>query len=268
MWTIEDESARIAGIVADSVLAGLPIEEGPGQTLIVDGVDPDLILPSWQAARDVLARTGRWPVLIDPDSLEYDPSEADLAEMRHAATTGDPWSVFRRRHDDGPPPDWRVNSLTALFGDDLDVRAPNLDRRIYDLLLSDPRLAARVVHSLGDYSGTGQWYRPHRVQLALLPTATSWLAPAWVVYHGALDPGRRRALAGAFREWEQRCGAEPVAAWGTMLQFVVARPPAAGDPAWEVAGQLMAVGGSLQMDRWTLALGVARSDAWFLHDRP
>jgi len=36
----------------------------------------------------------------------------------------------------------------------------------------------------------------------------------------------------------------------------------------ELAGQLKAVGGSLQMEQWMLALAVSRSDAWFLHDRP
>jgi uncharacterized protein DUF4253 len=261
MWNPEE-------VFADSVLAGLPIEEGPGRTLIVDGIDPDLVLPSWQAARDALPRTGCWPILIDPDCLEYDPSEADLAEMEREAATGDPWAVFRRHPAVTPPPDWRVNSLTALFGDGLDVHSPDLDRRLYRLLLDDPQLAAQVVRSLGDYSGTRQWYRPPYVQLALLPTTTPWLAPAWVVYHGALEPDRRRALAGAFRQWHRRCGAEPVACWGTMLQFVVACPPAPGDPAWEVAGQLMGVGGSLQVDQWTLALGVSHSDAWFLHDRP
>ena len=76
------------------------------------------------------------------------------------------------------------------------------------------------------------------------------------------------ALAAAIREWEQQWGAELVASWGTMLQFVVSRQPNLGEQAWQLALQLLAVGGSLQSQSWELALAVTRSDAWFLHDRP
>jgi Domain of unknown function (DUF4253) len=103
------------------------------------------------------------------------------------------------------------------------------------------------------------------------------LAPAWLNYFGARektartdlgdDPGRK-GLAAAIRQWEQQWGAELVASWGTMLQFVVARQPTLGEQAWELALQLLAVGGSLQSQSWELALAVTHSDAWFLHDRP
>ncbi|WP_144022872.1 DUF4253 domain-containing protein [Asanoa hainanensis] len=106
-------------------------------------------------------------------------------------------------------------------------------------------------------------------QVVLLPTSTQWLAPAWLNYFGATEkhPGRE-GLAAAIRQWERQWGAELVASWGTMLQFVVARQPALGEQAWQLALQLLAVGGSLQAPSWELALAVTRSDAWFLHDRP
>jgi hypothetical protein len=53
-----------------------------------------------------------------------------------------------------------------------------------------------------------------------------------------------------------------------MLQLVVDRPPQDPRDAWTVAGQLLAVGGSLQLSRSELALALPGSDAWFLHDRP
>jgi hypothetical protein len=53
-----------------------------------------------------------------------------------------------------------------------------------------------------------------------------------------------------------------------MLEFFVSTPPDLGEQAWEVAGQLKAVGGSLDMDRWELALALTRSTAWLVHDRP
>jgi hypothetical protein len=49
---------------------------------------------------------------------------------------------------------------------------------------------------------------------------------------------------------------------------VVARQPAPGDDAWELAGQIMALGGSLQNAQWQLASALRCGDAWFLHDRP
>jgi hypothetical protein len=111
----------------------------------------------------------------------------------------------------------------------------------------------------------------------LLPTPVQWLAPAWFNYWGAIskanridrggDPGRD-GLAAAIRQWEQQWGAELVASWGTMLQFVVSRRPALGEQAWQLALQHLAVGGSLQTPAWELALALTRSDAWFLHDRP
>jgi hypothetical protein len=70
------------------------------------------------------------------------------------------------------------------------------------------------------------------------------------------------------RQWEQRWGAALVAAWGTMLQFTAQRRPEPGPQAWKLAGQLMAVGGSLQCEQWQLAIALTRGDAWFLHDRP
>jgi hypothetical protein len=53
-----------------------------------------------------------------------------------------------------------------------------------------------------------------------------------------------------------------------MLQLVSARRPRDGDEAWQLAGEIKQLGGSLQMDRWQLALALAEGDAWFLHDRP
>jgi hypothetical protein len=52
-----------------------------------------------------------------------------------------------------------------------------------------------------------------------------------------------------------------------MLQFVVARPPVAGDLAWEVVGQLKAVGGSLQMRQWSLALAATATEGHDLVDQ-
>jgi hypothetical protein len=53
-----------------------------------------------------------------------------------------------------------------------------------------------------------------------------------------------------------------------MLQFIAQHRPQPGPQAWELAGQLMALGGNLDCEQWQLAIALTRSDAWFLHDRP
>ena len=136
------------------------------------------------------------------------------------------------------------------------------------MLLSDPALVARGREWVESLVGTRNWHQVPEAQLVLLPTASPWLAPGWVSYFGATCDNGPQALCAALRQWENRWGAELVACWGTMLQFVVSRQPAPGEQAWELAGQLKAVGGSLQVEQCILALAVSRSDAWFLHDRP
>ncbi|MGC4812725.1 DUF4253 domain-containing protein [Micromonospora sp. DT228] len=269
----------IATALRGTALAGHPVEEGLGGTILVGDVDPTRLREAWQAAHSVLPVTGRWPVFTLPGGLDHEPDAAEIDELDRASRTVDPWSVYRRYVDEEPLDRKRVEySVRAAPGDEfvataLDqlgdtITAAALDRWTYDALLADPSLAARAARYHENLAGVGSWHTFDRVQLVLLPTASQWLAPAWVGYHGAGGDGWDAAWAAAMREWDQRWGAGLVAAWGTMLQFVVDRPPRPGQQAWELAGQLLAVGGSLQYQQWQLALAVAGSDAWFLHDRP
>jgi hypothetical protein len=53
-----------------------------------------------------------------------------------------------------------------------------------------------------------------------------------------------------------------------MLQFVVSRPPASGQEAWNLNRQIAIMAGSLQDPDWMRALALERTNTWFLHDRP
>jgi hypothetical protein len=53
-----------------------------------------------------------------------------------------------------------------------------------------------------------------------------------------------------------------------MLQFLATRPPVDPEDAWQLAGELMTIGSSLQHERWELALALPHGDAWFVHCRP
>lgn len=262
-----------------SVLDGQVVEEGIGGTLLVADVDPGRLLQVWRAARSVVARTGRWPVLTGTGELDAEPSVEEVAALEGAGRTVDPWLVYRRWRDEDPIGEDALHLyVPGLFGAGLVARAaaeldfpttrPVLERWIWQTLLLDPVLAERAHDSAASLVGTRTWFTPARVQLVLLPTPTQWLAPAWVSYFGALQRQRTEGLAAAIRQWERLWGAELVACWGTMLQFVVARRPVLDEQAWQLAEQILAVGGSLQMPPWQLAFALTRSDAWFLHDRP
>jgi hypothetical protein len=270
----------VVAALEGTVLAGRAVEAGLGGALVVSDVGPSEILPAWQVARAAVPRTGRWPVFTGAgDRLDEPESWTDVADLDRAARTVDPWSVLRRNVWDDDPLDRSgvEHYVTECVGADrlpqaaAQVPVPTLaelDRWVYDTVLADPDLADRVRHMFQYLIGTGNWFTPKRVQLVLLPTPHPWLAPAWTSYHGALTAELMQACAAAMYQWHQRWDAELVACWGTMLQFTVERQPDLGEPAWELAGQLMALGESLQEERWMLAMAVTESDAWFLHDKP
>jgi hypothetical protein len=286
-----DDPDEIAAVFRGTVLDGLPIEEGLGETWVVTGVDKSQLLPAWQAARAATAETGRWPVLTMVDEQWLDAESEQIEALEHAARTVDPWTVYQWWGADAYSPIepeklhlW----LPDFLGQDAteqarrDLSPPTtlvaVQRWTWERLLADPAALEQAWPKIAPYVGTRYWFTPSEgVDVVLLPTLVQWLAPAWFNYFGATekaarielgdDPGRK-GLAAAIRQWEQQWGAELVASWGTMLQFVVSRRPALGEQAWQLALQHLAVGGSLQTPAWELALALTRSDAWFLHDRP
>lgn len=124
--------------------------------------------------------------------------------------------------------------------------------------------------------GYQSWFDPTEagapVGLALLPTADPWAVHAYISsLYDATSYGQDLLVAVAHR-WYDEFGAEPVALWGTMVQMVVARPPADRESAWRVARehQLLAentlIGPGIPIRQHARYL-VGR-EKWFLHSRP
>ena len=271
-----DDPGEVESALRGTVLDGHRVEEGLGGTLLVADVDPGDVVSAWRAAHGALALTDRWPVFTDEGQLYNEPTPADLDELDRAARSVDPWPELLRPADAEPINQDRFERyVTACVGADrvpeaaarlgLSTSLAALDRWVYDTLLADPALAQRSRPWFERLIGPGNWYRPDRIQLVLLPTPHQWLTPAFTSYFGARSD---RIWAAAMYQWHRRWDARLVACWGTMLQFFVGQRPEPGEPAWELAGQIMGVGGSLQEERWMHAMAVAESDAWFLHDRP
>ncbi|MEU4560434.1 DUF4253 domain-containing protein [Actinoplanes sp. NPDC023936] len=278
MTTVMNGPQEIMDALRGTAFDGHAVEEGPGGTLLVEGLDSSAMLPLWRAAREAVPVTGRWPVMTCFDYLEVqEPGPEDVAAFAAAAQALDPWVVFdgRGRADYEA---WQISSyLDACLGqgagrrDDprlAGITQAGLDRWVYEQMLADPALAARGLARGAHLSSTKNWFPESDAQLVLLPTPAQWLAPRWLSYYGAARDKGHESLGAAILQWEQRWGAQLVASWGTMLQFLASRPPVDPEDAWQLAGQLMAVGTSLQHEQWELALALPRGEAWFVHCRP
>ncbi|NIV35275.1 MAG: DUF4253 domain-containing protein, partial [Anaerolineae bacterium] len=117
-----------------------------------------------------------------------------------------------------------------------------------------------------------EWFVPPDVTMVLLPRSEPWAAGAYIGGYvwGYPHTDIRTAV---LRRWHQRHGAEPAANWGTMLQFVVSRPPTNIEEAWVVAYETKILwpdtaGGANGIATRQHAWDLLGRDRWFVHYRP
>lgn len=287
----DDVMAALRGTVLD----GQPVTTVPeSDVLLVDWPTPEDLLSAWQAARTAMPVTGRRPLFIDNDFQEWPfPQIAPdhLARIDAAARTLDPWSTeaLQSWRDDEPvDADGLNEAIEDAMGDDEDGRllsaVPGLaaemaknvplptttsavQKWVFDRVADNPDLTAKLLgpSGVGEPSAYLDWFVPERVQLALLPTTSAWLPMVWHGYFGLEDD---EIMAACLWQWNQAWGAELVASWYTMLQFVVGHRPAFGPAAWALAGQQLALGHNLEIPQFDLAWDLSLRDTWFLHSRP
>lgn len=287
------DAAGLAALLAGTVLGGREVVTVNEMSLAVQ-CDAEELWPAWLAARSVLEGSGRWPVLVaafgddagEPwvQALGDGDGDGEWREGRAVQVVADsagvdPWSVFTKYGVDEPMDEWELGWAqdAVIIPADVDVlRASRATTRQLERLRLDRRVAAsprppaQIELSPGITERERVWFTPTRCPCAVvfLSTPTTWEAGARLSFFGALDDERRAALVAAEREWSQRYGAELVASWGTMLQYRVTRRPTTVEQAWELAGQHLAVGSSIQQSQSDIALALLQSDYWFLHDRP
>jgi hypothetical protein len=284
-----DDLDRIAAAFVGTPLAGLPIGHGPSGTVLVADIDPDRLHEAWRAADALVPVIGRRPLMITDDfddalrirpEPEPGPPDSELRVFAEAARSSEPWLAYRHYSEDDEVDEGEVEYYArGIAGADLDFTAlvsdvalptsrQTLERTLYDRLLANAHLHARVLDSVRFVTQIDYWYTPDSVLLMLLPTSDVRSSGYWVDFHGAPTQGYQRLLAEVLAQWRHRWDARLVASWGTMLQFQVGRRPAPGDDAWTAAGQLKALAPNLDLSRWEVAVALPAGDAWFVHNRP
>jgi hypothetical protein len=117
------------------------------------------------------------------------------------------------------------------------------------------------------------WYEPNSgLGIILLPTLNNWDALAYISFFGAEGFGETEKMMTVLQSWQQRFGAELVAHYGTILQFVVQHPPSTLEAAFQLAWeQYMIAPCTLELPGITLrehARALLQKQRWFLHERP
>jgi hypothetical protein len=143
----------------------------------------------------------------------------------------------------------------------------------YWLLAREERVTPAPAPENGDYD---DWFIPtgRESHLLFLPTPQGPESLAYLdfyaIEHGVMGVTAERLIA-VLSLWEERYGAELVANWGTMLQFVVSRPPATLDEAWELAVDIDLIapsGNAATVHVRDTARFLWRRHTWFAHCRP
>ena len=294
------DRAQLEAMLEGAALVG-PVEalELPawGQTVLRLGLDPENVLAQWQAARALLPKSGRWPVATSA-------VPADRPAWRAGVKTHVPTGACQQSDESAVAAgEEALAEMRAVIAEQW-PREPLAERLTYDLNATRGRCGlapseADVLAALpSDVSelALNRWLlgweedTPHGSEPVVDDTYLSWFTDAgWLTFLPTpcgseslayLDfwgeegvPGATTSRLVAILElWSRRWGAELVAHWGTMLEFVVTRPPQSLEQALEVAEQHYVIAPDtlvlpgVPMRHHARAL-IGR-DAWFLHERP
>ena len=180
-------------------------------------VTGEAAMPIWHRLRDDAERSGRWPLLLGPPIV--------AAEVLDRATS------WRRE----PPRSVLANALTIDIAAFLDRFEPELGSASNqeDVVGEWPDEPPGEVADLAQDLLTGTI--DPEVQLALLPTPSSWETPAWLSWGGWNACPAPAVHVAALRHWHDTYGAELVAVTSDQLELRVLRPPATRSDALTVA---------------------------------
>lgn len=282
-----------------------------GATALAIEIQPQEVVEAWLAAFSRLDKTGRYPVVgcswsgaghgwLDEvadqfsrffyeDELGSNRTENTPAAVLEAAREVDvsaALKLFSAGRGD-PPEEWidfcieetdnqfgaapSRNQVEAAVEAERMACLEELERWFFRWELKQFGSQARSI-SEGHLTYLS-WFETKQepTQLIFLPCANGWEVPAYLHFYGAESYGSELVVA-ALRKWEQKYGAQLVAHYGTMLQFVVEKPPSNPEDAFELAWEQQALAECTTALPCVSLRDHARSmlhaNRWFLHDRP
>lgn len=277
------------------------------EVVVAVKIKPDELMSCWQAARDKLDKTQRWPIVstffsppgmlgslkksVEEELLDRFPFEDD--ETGEALS---PKTILQRADivDVDAFLQGIAVEMNAYFEDDdelveyvLDECVQAVGRRPDDSEL-DNRVTVQT-HRIEHWAyqqllvagmppnpeeGRPPWFEAHEtenVMLLFMPTPNAWDSLAYVSWYGAEVNQAANVIAVA-RRWEQKYGAELVAHYGTILQCLASRPPSEPMDAFQLAVEHDLIAPCTMalsgIDVRQYAQGLLNYDRWFLHERP
>jgi hypothetical protein len=222
--------------------------------------------PEWTVRRSHPRRPQRLPEEIISASLPLDPRAA-LSEIGRTYPYDD-WLDYHlsctRRWCGSAPAEEEVR---AALDPSEDLEA--LERWLFEWEQKNCREAQIRNDHYPD------WFEPiDATYLLFLPIEKSEHSLAYVPFYGeeavvGATPERQIAV---LRSWREDYGAELIANWGTMIQFVVERPPQSVEQSWGLAWAQDALapynfsGPAIPVRE--AARGLIGRGRWMLHERP
>jgi hypothetical protein len=292
-----------------SALAGGPLEGRRVLSVPVEGSDDavfavecgaDELLAVWSDARGRVDTTGRWPVLATDWGGGGLEDVLTPWQRAHPGVTADSIRVDGARQASAAAITWKLSRGGALIERPADVsyqvrktqEALGIEQGSPDVpdwmtrgswtffdhwlfrweleQVGTTELARRVEQA---HNGPFEWFiPPEPILLLFLPTADGFETPAYLSFYGMEGPAGSARLIALLRDWKRQFGAELVAHWDTMLQFLVDRPPADADEAWDIAWQHDVIANSFlgqsSVELRHHAAMLMREKKWFLEERP
>lgn len=297
----DDLAAMLDGPLSGREVVSLDLP-GTSRPVLAAVGDPGDVMGDWRAARALVPRTFRWPVVVEGRITGATTAEDFILDL--------PWRPISQILLDTHASPADADRAGALF--DVPGAAVSLDRRVgwhldrtrercgtaptpaelaAGLGLADPEaaneddaerwlLAWEERHVPTVEPETGRWNEWHEIGpepgcvLLFMPPDDG---PRVLAYLGFWAEEGIAGMSAArliriLDHWSSRYGAELVAHWGTMLQFSVAEPPGTLEEALALAAEHHAVAPCT-----TILPGMTRRDharvlwkrtRWFLHERP
>lgn len=291
-------------------LIGLPMLEVPipqsDDTLLALNLKNKDLFSNWQAARQLLSQTNRYPVIVSDWQLRMHDLDAWAEFLDRDIYGSEDFEGHRSgisHHDiiEGAKQlDLDLNSLLPDNGyiipeDEQEIIEYfecdfALDRetiiqllQTIDLNQSDASLQllqrafALQVAKYGEPEpemNIFEWFIASKDEptfLLLLPTVNAWEVPAFINWYGAEMIGSEAVIA-QLKQWYEKYQAEIVMSYGTLLNFVVGKPPATTEEAMELAYSHSLLAPCTIVLPGTpineYAMGLMQTTKWCLHERP